>query len=136
MVFDREAQGAVPLDQRFRKRMRVVCRVVEDLNLEQSGGIFDFRDFVDKPLHHVTLVIQWKLNGDGWELLEAGWRVTDGLLPMLEVSTDNIIAVQAIHGENRQNGKVRDEHRPIEPAQLVDAYEGPVGQTVRESAHR
>jgi hypothetical protein len=64
VVLDRVAQRAVAFHQRFRERRGIVGGIVEDLNLQQVLRVLDPGHFFDQPLHHVTLVIQRKLNGD------------------------------------------------------------------------
>ncbi len=95
-IFDGESQGTVAFDQRFGEGVCIVGRIVEHLNLQQAFGVFDLGDFVDEPLDHVTLVIQRELDRDGRQLLEPQRRLVDGLLAVLEVRADGVVAMQPV----------------------------------------
>ena len=134
VILDRKSQRLVPLDQSFGEWMRVVGRIVEHLNLQQSLGILDLGDLVDQPLDNIALVINRKLDGDRWQLLEANRRMIDRVLPMLEIGANDVVAMQAVDGENRQDREVRDQQRPVEPAQPVNVGERVIEQALREAA--
>ncbi len=132
MILDRESQRPVALHQRFGKRVGIVGGIVQHLNLQQSGRIFDLGDFIYEPLHYVTLVIYRKLDSHRRQLLKARGRMIHGFLAMLEIGADHVVPVQAVHREYRQNGEVRNQQRPVEPAQLVDTGERGIEQALCE----
>ena len=133
MVLDGIAQGPVALHQRFGERRGIVGGIVQHLDLQQLLGVLDLQHLFDQPLHHVPLVVERKLNGDRRKLREAHRRLASGLLAVLEIGADHLVAVQAVHREDRQDGEIRDQHRPVEPGQLMDAGERSLGKHLREA---
>ena len=71
MIFDRESQRAIALDQRLGKWSGVVGGIVQHLDLQQLAGILDAGHFVDEPLDDVPFVIDGKLYGHLRQLREA-----------------------------------------------------------------
>ena len=116
MVLDGETEHAVALAQGFRIRVRVIGGIVQHLNLQQFLRILDFGDFVDQPFDDVPFVVNGQLNGDARKLLKARHRLFRGVLPVLEVGSDDVVTVQPVNGKNRQHAKVRNEQGIIEPA--------------------
>ncbi len=131
MILDRVADGAIPLHQRLRRRLRY-----RRWNRPAPGsaavpcGYSIFRHFFDQALEHVPLVVQRKLDGHGRKLLETLWRLLSRVLAVLEVSADHVVAMHAVDRKNRQNSEVRNQHCPIEPGELMDAGKGVVGQSL------
>ena len=112
--------------------MRVVGRIVQHLNLQQCFRVLDFRHFIDQALDDVALVVNRQLDGHRRQLRKTYPRIFRGVLPVLEISTDDIVAMQAVDGENGKRSEIGDEQRPIEPIQLMDAGE----RLVVQAAHQ
>jgi len=55
-VGDVDPGAALPLDQRSGDPLRLVRRVVEDLDLQPLPRVFDRADGLDETLHHVHLI--------------------------------------------------------------------------------
>ena len=53
-------------------------------------------------------------------------RFAGSFLAVLEISADGVEAVQAVNREDAQDAEVGNQHRPVEPRQLMDAGEGVV----------
>ena len=81
----------------------VVCRVVQDLNLQLIARILDGTGSFDNPLDHVPLVEHGKLNGDGGQLLEVSQGF--GMLAVMAiVDKDEKVTVEAVenHGPEHE----------------------------------
>ena len=133
MVFDGEPQGAIALHQRRGKWSGVVGGIVQHLDLEQLAGILDAGDLVDEPLDDVPFVEDGQLNGDRRQLREAPGRLAGSLLAVLEVSADDLVAMHPVNRKHGQDGEVRNQNRPVEPTQLMDAAEGVVEQAAHHA---
>jgi hypothetical protein len=59
--------------------LRFVSRVIQKLNLQQLGGVIDFRHRIHQPFDDEHLVVDGQLNRHGRKLQE-GLRVWNGLL--------------------------------------------------------
>ena len=123
VILDGVVKSPVPIHQGAGKGRGVVGGIVQHLDLEQILGVVHLDDFFDQALHHVALVEKRQLNGDAGQLVEAFRRLGGLLLFVLEIGADDIVAVQAVDGEDDEDGEVGDEHRPIEPRQLMNSSE-------------
>ena len=88
----------------------VVCRVVQDLNLQLIPRILDGTGTFDNPLDHVPFVEHGKLNGDGGQLVEVSQGF--GMLAMMAiVDKDEQVTVEAIenHGPEHEYVKTHEE---------------------------
>ena len=121
VVFNGVAERAVAFDEGAGKGRGVVGGIVQHLNLEQLLGIVHLDGLFDQAFHHVAFVIERQLDGDTGQLFEALGGLDGSLLLVLEIRADDVVAVQAVYGEDGQNGEVGNEHRPVEPRQLVNA---------------
>src|ERR1700675_3705376 len=101
--------------------MRVVCRIVQHLDLEQMGWIVDLAGSFEKAVHYVALVVDRELNGYPRKLLK--WlrrgRI-EQLLPVFPIPANHLIAVQPVARKNDENGEVRNQDRVIEEHQPMD----------------
>ena len=121
VVFNGVAERAVAFDEGAGKGRGVVGGIVQHLDLEQFLGIVHLDGLFDQAFHHVAFVIERQLDGDTGQLFEALGGLDGSLLLVLEIRADDVVAVQAVYGEDGQNGEVGNEHRPVEPRQLVNA---------------
>ena len=133
VILDGVAQRPVALHQRLGEGRGIVGGIVQHLNLQQFLGILDLDHLFDQPLHHVALVVKRKLDGHRRQLFEALRRPGSGLLPVLEIRADDLVAVDAVNREDDQNREVGDQHGPVEPRHLVDAGEGVVEQAPHQT---
>ena len=69
-VFDGQAGGLVFAHQALGEGMGFVGGIVQHLDLQQVARIIDFGGLFEQPLHHVTFVIDRKLDGDARKLVE------------------------------------------------------------------
>jgi hypothetical protein len=126
-------RALVALHQRLGKWGGVVGGIVQHLDLEQLAGILDAGDLVDEPLDDVPFVEDGQLNGDRRQLRETPGRLAGGLLAVLEISANDLVAMHAVDRKHGQNGEVRYQNRPIEPTQLMDAAESVVEQAAHHA---
>jgi hypothetical protein len=133
MVFDGVAERFVLLYKSLREGSCIVRGIVQNLDLEQFLGVVDLHYLFNEALHHVPLVVERQLDGNRRELLEALGRLRNGLLPVLEIRPDYVVAMDAIDGEDHQDREIGDEHGPIEPRELVNACERIVKQAVHQA---
>ncbi len=88
--------GLVYADQRFGERMRVVGGIVQHLDLQQLARIFHLAGLFDQPLHHVALVIEWKLDGHARKLGPALGRLGRQIATVLQILPDHLETMAAV----------------------------------------
>ena len=129
----REAFGAggIALDDGFGDDGGLVGGVVEDLDLEAVARILDAAAGVDEAVDDELLVIDGELDGDEGELVfgEARGRLVRvrGLALVAVVEPDELVAMDAVEGEDDHHDEVRDEQADVEGVPAVVAAEGAVG---------
>lgn len=136
VVFDGMAHGAVFGHQAFGEGMGFVGGIVQDLNLQEMAGVVHLDDLIDEAFDDVTLVVERELNGNGREFGEQLRGRGKEVFAVLEVAADNLVAVDAVEGENEKNGEIGDEQRIIERGKLMDAGEGIVEKRSLETVER
>ncbi len=127
-----EARLAIILHQAPGEGMGIVGGIVQHLDLEQLARIIDFGGFLKQALHHVTLVVNRKLHGHARKGFEAAGGLAGEALAMLHVPADHGVAMQTVAGQHHENAEVRDQHRPVEQRQVMNALKSVVGERVRD----
>ena len=74
-VADVEPLGGVPAHRQLRDVLRLVGRIVQDLDLEQLARVVHLADGVDQPVRDVHLVEDGQLDGDARQDVESGQRL-------------------------------------------------------------
>ena len=124
-VGDVDARARVPPHGACRDTGRLVCRVVQDLNLEQVPRIVQLADRVDQPVGDVHLVVNRQLNSDARQLVEGSERFWLVSL-VLHVQVHQVVPVPSIHGQNNQNEEIGRENQRLNRGHTT----APAGSTV------
>ena len=99
--------------------------VVEDLDLEAVARVVDAAEGVDEAVDDELLVEDGELDGDEGELAlreVRGRSVGVGSLPLVaEVEPDELIAVDAVEGEDHHDDEVRHQQADVEGVPAVVA---------------
>ena len=74
MIGDVDARAALRRTACSATLLRLVGRVVEDLDFEQLPRIVDLADGVDQPIGHVHLVVDRELDRDAGSALQRARR--------------------------------------------------------------
>ena len=94
--------------------MRIVGGIVQHLDLQQVRRVIHLADFFDQPFHHVSFVVNRKLNRyPGQRLILQRWRRQQVFL-VLHVAADHLVAMAAVTGKDHQQQEVRNQQRPVE----------------------
>ncbi len=132
-IVDGVAEGAIAFHQGFGEGGGIVGGIVQHLDLQELLRIIHLDGLFDQPLHHVALVVQRQLYGDAGEGIEAACGFPGSVLLMLEIRANDIVPMQAVDRENGQHGEVGNQHRPIEPGQLVNSGKGIVQEALNQA---
>ena len=106
VVLDVHALGGIPPDRELGNALRLVGRIVQDLNLQQLTRILDGADRLDEPVGDVHLVVERKLNRDSrkWIQRRLGPRF---VVPVRHVQIHEVVPMPTVYCENDQNKEVR-----------------------------
>jgi len=105
-VDDVVAESAVAVDDELGDCLGLVGGVVEDLDFEEVGGVFEAAGGVDEAIDDELLVVDGELDGDAGELVEAAGGLMSGVLLVVVVLPDQLVAVQAIDGEDDHDQEI------------------------------
>ena len=125
-VDDVVAERTVAIDDELGHFFGFVGGVVEDLNVEEIAGVVEAADGLDEAVDDELLVEDGELDGDAGELVEAAGGLVGGVLPVMVILPDQLVAVQSIDGEHDHDGEVGSEEEGIEGEELpvVEVLEG------------
>ena len=110
----------------------LVGRVVENLNLEQITRVVEVGAGFDQAVNDKLLIKNRQLDGDARKLLEMAGRFLGGVLPVFVIEINELVAMQAVEGQNDHHDEIRDEQRGVEPVPAVEMLEGVVSIVVAE----
>ena len=133
-VNDVVAESAVAVDDELGDLLGFVGGVVEDLDFEEVLGIFEAADGVDEAVDDELLVVDGELDGDAGELVEAAGGLVGGVLAVVVVLPDQLVAVQSVDGEHDHDQEIGGEEEGIEGEELpvVEVLEGVVAVVCAE----
>ncbi len=117
-VEDGKAEGAVALDALAGDELRLVGRIVENLNFEAVARVIELRDGLDEALDHVALVVDRELHRDPRPLRDFRRR-SGNILAMLEEVVDEDVAMNSVHRQNHHHQEIRQHDGEIEGVGLV-----------------
>ena len=111
-VRDVEAARGVPAHRQLGNLGRLVRRVVQDLDLEQLARVIHLADRVDQAVRDVHLVVDRAAGRDPRQLGERRRRErrVRGLVPVLHVKINEVIAMPAVDGQDAQDEEVQNEN--------------------------
>ena len=109
--------------------MRFVGGIVQHLDLQQFTRIIELAHFLQQTLYHVAFVIDRQLHGHLWQPLRIRKMERWQILAEFSISAHGGIAMQTVNREDAENAEVRDEQRPVERRQTVNAGKGIVKQS-------
>ena len=107
------SQRLVKLDRRLGDLYRAVGGVVQYLNLQLVGGIIQVAAGLDEPVNDELLVEDGELQSDGWKLGEMRRRLPHSILPVLVIAVNQLIAMDAVEGEDDHHHEVGNQQRGI-----------------------
>src|SRR5581483_10460491 len=110
--------GGVALDDGFGDGDGLVCGVVEELDLKAIAWVVDAAAGVDEAVDDELLVVDGELDGDEGELAlrELCGRLVrvGGFALVAVVEPDELVAVDAVEGEDHHHDEVGDEQADVE----------------------
>src|ERR1700722_15992419 len=118
-VDDPVPQRLIKLDRRLRNLYRAVGGIVQYLDLELVRGIIQVAAGPNKPVDDKLLVKDGELQGDARKLSEVRLRLVHSILPVLVVAEDQLVAMDAVEGEDDHHQEVRNQECGVERIPVV-----------------
>ena len=109
-VLDIETLGAITLRRQPGDVLRLVGRVVEDLDFELLFRVVHPADGLDQPVHHVHFVEERQLHRHRGPGLGIDRR-RDFVPLVLHVKIHKVVAMPAVHGQDTQDEEVGPENQ-------------------------
>ena len=126
-VGDPVSQGLIKLYGRLGNFYRAVGGVVQNLNLQLVGRIVQVAAGLDQPVNDELLVEDGELHGDAGKFGEVRLGLARSVLAVLVVAVDQLIAMNAIEGENDHHDEVGNQECGVKRVPVIQVLEGAIG---------
>src|SRR5688572_3149364 len=105
----------MPANRQLGNVLRLVSRVVQDLNLEQLLGIVHLADCRDQAVRDVHFVEDGELDCDWRQYARLGQWLRRPTL-VFHVKINEVIAMPAVNRQNAEDKEVRDQNQCLRQA--------------------
>src|SRR5438552_3155310 len=116
---DVEAERLIFCHASSRDIDRAVSGVVENLDLQKLQRISNVARGFDQPFHDIHFVVDRKLYRHARLRFEFRSGLRD-LVFVFQVEINEMVSVNTIDGENRQDREIRNQNKNIEGGKLVE----------------
>jgi len=101
--------------------------VVEELDLQLIFRILHGADGFEQSIDDELLVVDRQLDRDPGQFRELGGRLGVIVLAMLEVEIDELVAMDAVNGQDDHHCEIREQEGSVKGVPFIEALEGLVG---------